>query len=202
MRAETTATSAVLTLSVAVAVAGHALAGGAVALGVLPQLLALAAACWLVGEHLADRRDWAVVALAGIQLVVHFSLEAVHSAAVDSTAANPTAAHSGHPAHAHGLPMPAATSSGLAGSLTMATTHLVALLAGVVLIDRTRQWATRVLRILARLVPQLPAEAIAVPAVGRGPRTVRSTPGLVQRRLTSNVSRRGPPGVRTLTALS
>jgi len=49
LRAETSATSAVLTLSVAVAVAGHVLvSGGSVPLAVVPQLLALAGACWLL----------------------------------------------------------------------------------------------------------------------------------------------------------
>jgi hypothetical protein len=181
LRAESTAASAVLTLSVGVAVVGHALAGGPVAASVLPQLLALAAACWLLGSHLTGRRDWAVVVLAAIQLVVHFSLDSAHP---------PMA---GHEMEMH---------SGIAGSLTMATAHLVVLLVGVGLIDRTHQWVLRVRRILARLVPVLLAPVIAIPVAERGLTAVRATPAYGQRFLTSNVSRRGPPAGRVLTVPS
>ncbi|MGC4940739.1 hypothetical protein [Kribbella sp. DT2] len=172
MHAESTATSAVLTLSVGVAVIGHALAGGVVAAAVLPQLLALAAACWLLGDHLAGRQELAVVVLAAIQLVVHFSLDSAH-----------------HMASMHG---------GAAGSLTMATAHLVVLLVGVGLIDRTHQWLSRVRRIVARLVPALPAPIVAIPTSHSAPRAVESTPSYEQHRRTSSMSRRGPPPGRVL----
>ncbi|GAB2596952.1 hypothetical protein [Kribbella endophytica] len=172
MHAERTATSAVLTLSVGVAVIGHALAGGAVAGSVLPQLLALAVACWLLGDHLAERQELAVVVLAAIQLVVHFSLDSAH-----------------HMASMHG---------GAAGSLTMATAHLVVLLVGIGLVDRTHQWVSRVRRIVARLVPALPAPIVAIAASHNALRATPATPSYGHSRLTSNVSRRGPPAGRTL----
>jgi hypothetical protein len=166
LQAERTATSAVLTLSVGVAVIGHALAGGAVAVAVLPQLLALAAACWLLGDHLAERQELAVVVLAAIQLVVHFSLDSAH-----------------HMASMHG---------GAAGSLTMATAHLVVLLVGIGLVDRTHQWISRVRRIVARLVPALPAPIVAI-TTSNAPRAIRTAPSYRQHLLTASMSRRGPP---------
>ncbi|GAB3811947.1 hypothetical protein [Kribbella italica] len=172
MHAERTATSAVLTLSVGVAVIGHALAGGAVTGTVLPQLLALAAACWLLGDHLAERQEAAVVVLAAIQLVVHFSLDSAH-----------------HMASMHG---------GAAGSLTMATAHLVVLLVGIGLVDRAHQWISRVRRIVARLVPALPAPIVALPVSHRAPRAETAGPSYWQRQDTANVSRRGPPAGQVL----
>jgi hypothetical protein len=203
LRAETSATSAVVTLSVAVAVVGHVLVGGAVAPGVVPELVALAAACWLLGEYLAGRRLLSVAVLAGVQLSVHLALDSMHQ---------PAAPIATDHSHAHDMampmPMPMATEQGtpmhegLTGALTMTAAHLFVLLLGVVLIDRTHQWAQRVLRILARLVPQLPAAVIAVPSVARALSAVPERPHLTQRWLTSNVSRRGPPAVRVLTASS
>lgn len=175
MYAERTATSAVLTLSVGVAVVGHALAGGAVPVAVLPQLLALAAACWLLGDHLADRQELAVVVLAAIQLFVHFSLDSAH-----------------HMASMHG---------GAAGSLTMATAHLVVLLVGIGLVDRTHQWVQRVRRIVARLLPALPTPVVAL-LVQTEPRATSSTPAYQQHLRTETMSRRGPPPGRALTAPS
>ncbi|GAA1617851.1 hypothetical protein GCM10009789_84780 [Kribbella sancticallisti] len=222
MRAETSATSAVVTLSVAVAVVGHVLAGGSASLAVVPQLLALAAACWLLGEFLAGRRWLSVAVLAGIQLFVHAGLDRPHPA----KAADPMpAASAGHSSmhdmhdmhamqHAHGthgmadtmaMPAPEVASplhSGLSGALTMTAAHLVVLLAGVVLIGSTHRWVQRVLRILTRLVPQLPAAVIPLPGVRTALPGVPERPLLTQRWLTSNVSRRGPPAYRVLTALS
>ncbi|MEV6282055.1 hypothetical protein [Kribbella sp. NPDC051770] len=160
-----------LTLSVGVAVLGHAIAGGEVMVTALPQLLALAAACWLLGDHLAGRQELAIVVLAAIQLVVHFSLDSAH-----------------HMMH----------SGGAAGSLTMATAHLVVLLVGVGLIDRTHQWVTRVRRIVARLVPALPATVVSIPGLKRAPGVVRAAPAYGQHWLTSSVSRRGPPRGRAV----
>jgi hypothetical protein len=170
VHAERTATSAVLTLSVAVAVIGHALAGGPVAVAVLPQLLALAAACWLLGDHLAERQEVAVVVLAAIQLIVHFSLDSAH-----------------HMMH-----------GGPAGSLTMATAHLIVLLVGIGLVDRAHQWVSRVRRIVARLVPALPAPIVAIPVSPSVPRAPELTPSYWQHRYTSSVSRRGPPAGRAV----
>jgi drug/metabolite transporter (DMT)-like permease len=189
-----------LALSVAVAVAGHALVGGAVALGVVPQLVALAGACWLLGEHLAGRRWLSVGVLAGVQLIVHFTL----AGATPHPKQAPMVMHD----HAHhmAMPMPVETPEpamheGLTGALTMPAAHLLALLAGVVLIDRMHRWAQRVLRILARLVPQLPAPVSPVPAVGRELPAVSANPYPVQWWLTGHVQRRGPPGVRVIPAL-
>lgn len=213
MRAETSATSAVVTLSVAVAAVGHVLVSdGSIPLAVVPRLLALAAACWLLGDYLAGRRWLSVAVLAGIQLVVHVTLDAAHPAAA------PMAMPTGH-SHTHDMPgmamptqmpmpMPEATSppaihDGVAGALTMTAAHLLVLLAGVVLIGRAHQWASRVLRVLARLVPQLPAAVVlVVPTLARGLTGVPDVPQLGQRWLTSNVSRRGPPAVAPLTASS
>ena len=89
MRAETSATSAITALSVAVAALGHALAGGAVSLTVLPQLLVLAALGWTLGEHLSNRRLLSLTTLATLQLTTHLTLDATHPAI--STTAPPTA---------------------------------------------------------------------------------------------------------------
>jgi hypothetical protein len=204
MRAETSATSAVVTLSVAVAVVGHVLAGGSASLAVVPQLLALAAAGWLLGEFLAGHTWLSVAVLAGIQLVVHVSLNATvspqpvaHSSVHDMT---------GHD-HMAGMTMPPATNvtpmhNGITDAVTMTVAHLAVLLAGVVLIGSTHRWAQRVLRILARLVPQLPAAVIPLPAVRLALPDVPEQPWRTQRWLTSNVSRRGPPQYRVLTVPS
>lgn len=197
LRAETSAPSAVVTLSVAVAVAGHVLvSGGSVPLAVVPQLLALAGACWLLGEFLAGRRAPSIAVLAGVQLVVHLSLDSAHRA--PAAAMEMPAGHS--PMHDMPMPMPPATEPpmhmGFSGALTMAAAHLLVLLAGVVLIGRAHDWAARVLRILARLVPEFPAGLIVVPAVGRMLSAVPELPHRTRRWLTSNVSRRGPPAVR------
>jgi hypothetical protein len=209
LRAETSATSAVVTLSVAVAVVGHVLvSGGSVALAVIPQLLALAGACWLLGEFLAGRRGPSIAVLAGVQLFVHQSLDSAHQTQV--AAMELPAGHS--PTHDMAMPMtmpmpmptpmPPATEPpmhmGFTGVLVMAAAHLLVLLAGVVLIGRAHDWAARVLRVLARLVPELPAGLIVVPAVGRVLSAVPELPHRVQRWLTSNVSRRGPPAGRAL----
>ncbi|QNE18667.1 hypothetical protein F1D05_13050 [Kribbella qitaiheensis] len=199
MRAETSATSAVVTLSVAVAVTGHVLVpGGSVPLAVVPQLLALAGACWLLGEFLAGRRSLAIVVLAGVQLVVHLTLGAAHQ--------EPVAV-----AHVHempmdmDMPMPMATEppmhAGFSGALAMTAAHLLALLASVFVIGRAHGWVTRVLRILARLVPEVPAGLIVVPGVRRLLIAVQE-PRRTQRWLNSNGSRRGPPAGQVLLASS
>jgi len=183
VRAETSATSAVVTLSVAVAVAGHVLvSGGSVPLAVAPQLLALAGACWLLGDFLSE--ELAVVTLAAVQLVVHFTLNSAHEG--------------------HAMSMPMATEPmhmTVSGTLAMSIAHLVALLAGVGLIGHAHSWATRVLRILARLIPELPAVLLVVPAIHRQ-LTVVPEPQLAQRWLNSNGSRRGPPYGPVSLALS
>lgn len=203
MRAETSATSAVVTLSVAVAVVGHVLAGGSASLAVVPQLLALAAICWLLGEFLAGRRWLSVVVLAGVQLFVHVTLDSAHPAP-----AAPMHDMAGHE-HMAGMSMPAATDTaaapmhtGITDALTMTAAHLAVLLAGVALIGSTHRWVQRVLRILARLVPQLPAAVIPLPGVRAARPGVPERPQLTQRRLTSNVSRRGPPQYGLLTTPS
>jgi hypothetical protein len=76
------------------------------------------------------------------------------------------------------------------------------LLLGVALVSQTHRWVQRVVRILARLVPQLPASAVAVPGVRAALPGVPERPQLTQRWLTSGVSRRGPPQYGVLTALS
>ena len=181
MRDEATATSVVATGSVAVAVLGHAVAGGAVEPSTFPQLSGIAVVSWLCGQQLAKHRDWMVVVLAAIQLSVHCLL---HTAAV--------------PMDHHDL---AGQPDLVSGTLSISTAHLVALLLGVALIDHTHQWAQRVLRILARLVPQLPAAAAVVPATVAPRAAVLTTP-LTEWRLTPTVSRRGPPAVRALPTKS
>ena len=217
MRAETSATSAVVTLSVAVAVIGHVLAGGSASLAVVPQLLALAAVCWLLGEFVAGHRWLAVVVLAGVQLLVHVTLDATAHPADQATgqpAAPMPVGHSsmhdmaGHD-HMAGMTMPTATDTtaapmhaGITDALTMTAAHLAVLLAGIALIGSTHRWVQRVLRILARLVPQLPAAVIPLPGVHAALPGVPEGPQLTQRRLTSNVSRRGPPQYGLLTVPS
>jgi hypothetical protein len=199
--AETRAPSAVVTLSVAVAVAGHVLvSGGSVPLVLAPQLLALAGACWLLGEFLAGRRALSIAVLAGVQLVVHLSLDSAHRA--PAAAMEMPAGHS----QMHDMPMPMAMPMppateppmhmGFSGALTMAAAHLLVLLAGVVLIGRAHDWAAGVLRILARLIPDLPARQIVVPAVGRVLSAIPELPHRTQEWRISDISRRGPPGVR------
>lgn len=182
MHAESSATPVVAALSVVVAVGGHVLAGGTVSPQLVPPLLALTAVCWLLGEYLAGERALSVVVLAAIQLFVHVTLDAVHE---------PMAM----PMHHAMMPR------GIGGSLVMTAAHLTVLLAGVLAITGAHRWVHRVLRIFARLLPQLPIltpvrrYAAVLLAVPRSPRPV-------QRWLTSNVSRRGPPVIRTIPVMS
>lgn len=187
MRTETSATSAVVTLSVAVAVAGHVLvSGGSVPLAVVPSLLALAGACWLLGEFLAEERSLAIAVLAAVQLLVHLRLMAPMQVV-----------------HVHEMPMPTAQPANaiITGAVAMAAVHLAALLTGVTVIGRAHGWASRVLRVLARLVPELPAGLIVVPAIRRL-LTVVPEPRRTQRWLNSNGSRRGPPAGLVLSTSS
>lgn len=232
MRSETSATSAVATLSVAVAVAGHVLAGGSASLTAVPQLLALAAVAWSVGEHLTGRRWLSLGALAFIQLAAHLTLDAGHratparpasdqaaSAAVDHAAmghsslhemagmampdmAMPAGAGSGHLAGVDGSqPGAAALHSGVGDALTMSAAHLLVLLVGVGLVTQTNRWVQRVVGLMARLVPQAPAAAVAVPVLRSALPGVPERPQFTQRWFTSSVSRRGPPEYGVLTAL-
>lgn len=91
LRAEPSPTAAIATLSVAVAAAGHALAGGTVSLAAVPQLLALAAIAWSVGEHVSGRRLLSVGFLAALQLATHLALELSHRAptSIATAAADP-----------------------------------------------------------------------------------------------------------------
>jgi hypothetical protein len=183
LRAEGSATSVVAALSVVVAVLGHVLAGGGtVPLEVVSPLLALTGVCWLLGEYLADERLLSALVLCGVQLFVHVTLDAAHQP------------HAGH----ESMPMP----RGISGNLFMSAAHLVALLAGVLLISRTHHWAQRVVRILARLVPQSPGSPFPVRRHAAGLLAVPAPPRLLRRWLTSNVSRRGPPVFHVTTALS
>jgi hypothetical protein len=178
MHAESSATPVVAALSVVVAVGGHVLAGGTVSLQLVSPLLALTAVCWLLGEYLAGERALSVVVLAAIQLFVHVTLDAAPM-----------------PMHHETMPR------GIGGSLLMTAAHLTVLLAGVLAITGAHRWVHRVLRTFARLLPRLPiltpvrryaAVLLAVPP----------SPRLVQRWLTSNVSRRGPPVIRAIPAMS
>ncbi|MEI8407122.1 MULTISPECIES: hypothetical protein [unclassified Kribbella] len=173
MPAESRATSGVAALSVVIAVVGHVLAGGGpVPLGVVTPLLALTGVCWLLGEYLAGERLLSALVLAGVQLFVHVTLDA---------------AHTGH----EGM------HRGLNGSLFMTAAHLAALLAGVLAISQAHRWIYRVLRIFARLLPVLPV-LIPVRRSAAVLLAVPSPPRLLQRRLTANVSRRGPPLARVI----
>jgi hypothetical protein len=191
-------------LSVAVAMGGHWLvAGGAVPLAVLPQLAALAGACWLLGEFLAGRRLVSVAVLAAVQLFVHLALG---SSGHNSQAMEMPAGRSDmHDSMAMPMPMPAnepAGHSGITDALSMTASHLLALLSAVALLGRAHEWMQRIRRILARLVPELPAGLMPVPAVGRLLAVVPGRVPVAQRWLPSNVSRRGPPPIAVLTASS
>jgi hypothetical protein len=186
MPVESSTTSVVAALSVAVAVVGHVLVGGGpVPLGVVPSLAALAGVCWLLGEYLAGERLLTALVLAGVQLFVHVTLDATHAPM-----------HQGMHGTADGMGMP----SGIGGSLLMTVAHLTVLLAGVLAVSRAHHWVYRVLRILARFLPHLPTLTL-VRRYAAVPSVVRQSPHLVQRRLSSNVSRRGPPGMRVLPVL-
>jgi hypothetical protein len=177
MPVESSTTSVVAALSVAVAVVGHVLVGGGtVPLGVLVPLAALAGVCWLLGEYLAGERLLTVLVLAGVQLFVHVTLDAVHQP-MD-----------------HEMPMP--MPSGVGSSLFMTGTHLAVLLAGVLAISRAHRWVHRVMRAFARFLPRLPVVHV-VPRVGAVLR-LTSPPRLVGAWLTSNVCLRGPPVVRVV----
>ncbi|HEY0693527.1 MAG TPA: hypothetical protein VGD71_31365 [Kribbella sp.] len=200
MRDETSATSALVTLSVAVAMGGHWLvAGGSVPLAVLPQLAALAGACCLLGEFLAGRRVLSVAVLAAVQLFVHVALD---SSDHNAQAMEMPAGHSHmHDSMAMQMPMPT-RQGGITDALSMTASHLLALLTAVALLGRAHQWTQRIRRILARLVPELPAGLVPVPTVGRLLAVVQGGVPVAQRWLPSNVSRRGPPLTAVLTASS
>ncbi|MFD3403461.1 hypothetical protein ACFWUU_22445 [Kribbella sp. NPDC058693] len=177
MPTESRTTSVVAALSVAVAVVGHVLVGGGgVPLGVVPPLAALAGACWLLGEYLAGERLLTALVLAAVQLFVHVTLDSASM-------------HDGM-----------AMSPGIGGSLMMSATHLSILLAGVLAVSQAQRWVSRVVRILARFLPRLP---VLYPVPGRTRRfvVVSSPVPLAASWLESNVSRRGPPGVRVIAAV-
>jgi hypothetical protein len=204
LRVESSATSAVVTLSVAVAMGGHLLvAGGSVPVAVLPQLAALGGACWLLGEFLAGRRLVSIAVLAAVQLFVHLALG---STPHNAQAMEMPAGHSDmHDSMAMPMPMPASEPAGQGGitdALTMTASHLLALLTAVALLGRAHQWTQRIRRILARLVPELPDGLVPVPTVGHLPAVVPGRVPVAQRWLPSNVSRRGPPLIAALTASS
>jgi hypothetical protein len=203
LRAEASATSAVVTLSVGVAMGGHWLAGGSVPLAVLPQLAALAGACWLLGEFLAGRRLVSVAVLAAVQLFVHLALV---SSRANAQAMEMPAGHS-HMDDSMPMPMPmpadeSAGHSGITDALSMTAAHLLALLTAVALLGRAHRWIQRIRRILARLVPELPVGLVPVPTVGRLLAVVPGRGPVAQRWRPSNVSRRGPPRIAVLTASS
>ncbi|MFI7067781.1 hypothetical protein ACIBL3_42765 [Kribbella sp. NPDC050124] len=169
--AESSTTSVVAALSVVVAMAGHVLAGGGpVPLGVVPPLLALMGVCWLLGEYLAGERLLSALVLSGVQLFVHVTLDASHSG------------------HMH---------RGISGSLFMTATHLAALMVGVLAVSQAHRWVHRVVRIFARLLPRLPA-LVTVRRSAAVASVVLTAPRLMQRWLTANVSRRGPPVTRVI----
>jgi hypothetical protein len=172
MPTESRTTSAVAALSVAVAVFGHVLVGGGgVPLDVVPPLAALTGVCWLLGEYLAGERVLTAMVLAGVQLFVHVTL--------DSATMH------------HGM--------SIQGSLMMTGAHLSALLAGVLAIGRAHRWAHRVLRVFARLLPELPVLR-PIPIAGAVLGNFASWMP-VGTRLGPSVSGRGPPGVRVLPAV-
>ena len=142
-------------------------------LGVVAELAALAGVCWLLGEYLAGERLLTALVLGGVQLLVHVTLDSATM-------------HDGM-----------AMSGGIASSLMMTAAHLTALLAGVLAVSQARRWVCRVLRTFARLLPQLP-ELHPVRTPGRVFAVVLSPRRLVGSWLDTNVSRRGPPGVRVI----
>ncbi|RZU19072.1 hypothetical protein EV645_1278 [Kribbella rubisoli] len=177
MPTESRTTSVVAALSVAVAVVGHVLVGGGgVPLGVVPPLAALAGVCWLLGEYLAGERLLTALVLAAVQLFVHVTLDSASM-------------HDGM-----------AMSPGVGSSLMMTATHLSVLMAGVLAVSQAHRWITRVVRIFARFLPRLP---VLHPVPGRARRfvVVSSPVRLAASWLESNVSRRGPPGVRVIAAV-
>ena len=177
MPTESRTTSVVAALSVAVAVVGHVLVGGGgVPLGVVAPLAALAGVCWLLGEYLAGERLLTALVLAAVQLFVHVTLD---SASMHD-----------------GMAMP----PGVGSSLMMTGTHLSVLLAGVLAVSRARHWITRVVRIVARFLPQLPV-LHPVPGPARRFVVVSAPVRLAASWRESNVSRRGPPGVRVIAAV-
>ncbi|WP_432881249.1 hypothetical protein ACQPYH_36970 [Kribbella sp. CA-245084] len=180
MPTESRTTSVVAALSVAVAVVGHVLVGGGgVPLGVVPPLAALAGACWLLGEYLAGERLLTALVLAAVQLFVHVTL--------DSASMHDGMAMSG-------------MSPGVGSSLMMTATHLSVLLAGVLAVSQAHRWVMRVVRIFARFLPRLPV-LHPLPARTRRFVVVSSPVRLAASWLDSNVSRRGPPGVRVIAAV-
>jgi hypothetical protein len=185
MPVESSTTSVVAALSVAVAVVGHVLVGGGmVPLGVLVPLAALAGVCWLLGEYLAGERLLTALVLAGVQLFVHVTLDAAHPPM-----------HQAMPGAMGGTGMP----SGIGGSLLMASAHLTVLLAGVLAVSQTHHWVHRVLRIVARFLPRLPVVHL-VPRIAALP-ALTSPPRLIGAWLTSNVCLRGPPAARVMSVL-
>jgi hypothetical protein len=205
LRAETSATPAIATLSVAVAAAGHVLAGGSASLAVAPQLLALAAIAWSLGEHLSGRRWWSVGLLATLQLTTHLTLEAGHRTVAPAVAApmdHATMSHSSmHDMAGMSMPEPIpAAHNGLTDALTMSAAHLLVLLLGVALVTQAHRWVHRVAGILGRLVLRLPAAPVGLPGVRAVLGGVPEVPRLAQRWLVSGMSRRGPPECGVLAA--
>jgi hypothetical protein len=231
VRPETSASSAVAALSVAVAMAGHVLAGGSMPVAMVPQLITLAAACWLLGEYLAGRRWLSLGVLAAVQLIVHLTLTAEHDPttgplSASSTIGLPAAGSSSPGGHLHDPtamsmpmsepmtspmdPLGAATGASLQPSahgamtdaVTMTAAHLASLLLALALLGRLHHWVRRLRRLLARLVPDLPAAVTQVPYADRPRIGVPVLVPMGERWIPSDVSRRGPPRVPANTASS
>ncbi|HEU4948664.1 MAG TPA: hypothetical protein VFT31_16065 [Kribbella sp.] len=104
-----------------------------------------------------------------------------------------TSGRSGHDGIAGAFSMSGGGHGGVTSALAMSAVHLGGLLAAVALLGRAHRWAQRIGRILARLVPELSATVVPVPAVGRLLSDIPDVRSVAARWLPSNVSRRGPP---------
>jgi hypothetical protein len=103
----------------------------------------------------------------------------------------------------HGSATPLATHQpDPAEGLAMPVAHLAALLVAGLLLARAGRWAGRIRQLLDRLVPGVPAVFVAVPIPARLLADVPQRAPSARRRLSSNISRRGPPAAAAITALS
>ncbi len=184
MRTRAGFTAVVAVLSLLAGVAGHSYVDGhPLDPAAVPRLAMLAA----FGVLLGWQRFGAVVQLAGLAAIqggVHLIL----MGGPPEPAPVPMHEH-----HQHESMPEATTSTGT--DLPMMAAHLAGVLLAVILLHRAGLWWQRLLAVLARVLPVLPAAVSPLPVLSSRPGVAAAAVPCPERWLPAGVLRRGPPPV-------